>query len=55
MFAAHHSFNYSDLSNTAFDTMTALMDAVQCYELRYSNLDEALRVLEDLHSQVAVA
>jgi HprK-related kinase A len=53
MFAAHHSFNYSILSDTGFDTMTALMDAVQCYELKYSNLDEALRALDDLAAQVA--
>jgi len=51
MFAAHHSFNYGILSETGFDTMTALMDAVQCYELRYSNLDEALRAIEDLGAQ----
>jgi HprK-related kinase A len=53
MFAAHHSFNYNVLSETGFETMTALMDAVQCYELRYSNLDEALRALEDLGAQAA--
>jgi len=52
IFAAHHSFNYSVLSHTGFETMSTLLDAVDCFELRYSKLDEAIQAFEDLHAMV---
>lgn len=55
MFAAHHSFNYSLLSNMGFEAMTTLVDACRCYDLRYSDLDGALRAVEQLHKEVTAA
>jgi HprK-related kinase A len=52
MFAAHHSFNYSLLSKLGFSTLTRLMDSVECFDLRYSNLDEAMDAVEQLHGMV---
>lgn len=54
MFAAHHSFNYSVLSVSGFDTMKVLLDAVQCYDLRYSELDEAIDAINNIHAQVTL-
>lgn len=51
MFAAHHSFNYSLLSQTGFRAMETLLDEVECFDLKYSNLDEALSVMAALHSE----
>jgi len=48
MFAGLHSFNYSLLSQTGFDTMCSLMDAVSCYDLKFSDLDKAVQVIEKL-------
>ena len=48
MFAGLHSFNYSLLSQTGFDTMCTLMDAVSCYDLTFSDLDKAVQVIEKL-------
>ena len=50
--AAFHSFNYSLLAKTGFRAMQALLDAVQCYDLVYHDLDWALRNLDGLHRQV---
>jgi HprK-related kinase A len=52
MFAGHHSFNYSVLSEAGFDTMSTLLDAVRCYDLSYGDLDQALTAINDLHAQV---
>lgn len=54
MFAAHHSFNYSVLSAAGFDTMETLLDAVQCYDLRYSTLNEAIDAINNIHSRVTL-
>jgi len=53
MFAGLHSFNYGLLSQTGFETMCTLVDAVNCYDLTYSDLDEALRAIESLVSEVS--
>jgi len=53
MFAGLHSFNYGLLSQTGFETMCTLMDAVNCYDLTYSDLDEALLAIEKLVSEVS--
>jgi HprK-related kinase A len=51
IFAAHHSFNYSTLSSTGFATMAKLIDAMQCKELHYSDLQQAVRVVDELHTE----
>jgi HprK-related kinase A len=53
MFAGLHSFNYSLLSQTGFDTMCILMDNVSCYDLTFSELDKALQVIEKLLVEVS--
>ena len=53
MFAAHHSFNYSLLSEAGFRSMGRLLDAVDCYDLRYSQLDGALEFINELHAEVS--
>lgn len=52
MFAAHHSFNYSALSKTGFTAMERLMDAVECFDMRYSQLDDAVGFFNELHAEV---
>lgn len=52
MFAGLHSFNYSLLRKTGFQTMCTLMDAVTCFDLTYSDLDQALAAIERLMSEV---
>jgi HprK-related kinase A len=51
MFAGLHSFNYRLLAQTGFETMRTLMEAVNCYDLTYSDLDEALLTIEKLLSE----
>jgi len=53
MFAGLHSFNYSLLLQTGFDTMCTLMDAVSCYDLTFSKLDKAVQVIEKLMLEVS--
>ena len=53
IFAAHHSFNYSVLGEAGFDTMTSLVDAVGCFDLRYGNLDGAIATLTEMHAEVS--
>lgn len=38
---ASHAVNYSLLGQQGFETMSRLVDACDCYEFRYSDLDEA--------------
>jgi HprK-related kinase A len=54
MFAGVHSFNYDLLSTRGFETMSTLMDAVDCYDLHYSDLDQALKAINTLADQVEV-
>ena len=53
MFAAHHSFNYSLLMDKGFETMVELMDAVDCYDLHYGDLEQALQTIEKLFTDIA--
>ena len=46
--AATHSFNYSQLGREGFELNAALIESCDCWDFRYSRLDEALRVFEDL-------
>jgi len=48
MHAATHAFNYSLLGRLGFDLNAALVDACDCWDFKYSQLDEALPVLEQL-------
>lgn len=44
--AAADSFNYSMLGKEGFRALTGLIDKCDCYELSYSNLEEAIAVLD---------
>ena len=48
MFAGHHSFNYSVLSEEGFGTLAALTDSAESLNLRYGNLEQGLRAVERL-------
>lgn len=48
MHAASHAFNYSLLGRLGFALNAALIDACDCWDFRYSRLDDALRVFEDM-------
>jgi hypothetical protein len=49
LFTAYHAFNYSLLADTGFDTMCRLMDALECFDLRYSDLEQGVAALDRLH------
>lgn len=48
MHAASHAFNYSLLGRLGFDLNAALIDSCDCWDFEYSQLEEALRLFEDL-------
>jgi hypothetical protein len=48
MHLATHAFNYSLLGRLGFELNAALIDACDCWDFEYSDLDEALRVFEEL-------
>lgn len=48
MHAAGHAFNYSLLGRQGFELNAALIDACECWDFEYSELDEALRSFERL-------
>lgn len=50
IFAAHHSFNFSVLGEAGFEAMAHYVDGVDCFDLRYSDLDEAVAALDTLVS-----
>ena len=52
MFAGLHSFNYKLLGETGFDTMTQLMRSVNCFDLRYASLEQALAAVNHLEAEV---
>ncbi len=49
MATAEHSFNYSELSSRGFEALSKLMDEVNCYDLSFGDLDEAIAVITELH------
>lgn len=51
MFAGLHSFNYKLLGETGFSTMTKLMNSVDCFDIRYSSLEESLAVMDQLEEE----
>lgn len=48
MHNATHAFNYSHLGRLGFEMNAALIDACDCWDFEYSQLDDALRVFDDL-------
>jgi HprK-related kinase A len=48
MHNATHAFNYSLLGRLGFELNAALIDACDCWDFEYSELDDALRVFEEL-------
>lgn len=48
LFAAHHSFNFSVLGEPGFRAMAEYIDGVECYDLEYGELDEAIALLDTL-------
>lgn len=50
--AAYHSFNYSLLGRAGFNAMVTLIDAVDCYDLVYHDLEWAIRTFDELHKGV---
>lgn len=46
--AATHAFNYSLLGRRGFELNAALIESCDCWDFRYSRLDEALRSFEAL-------
>ena len=48
---ATHAFNYESLGFAGFETVKGLIERSSCWRLQYSNLDDAVRVLQDLSSQ----
>ncbi len=51
LMAATNAFNYEMLGETAFRAITELVKTCSCYRLSYSNLDEAINVLEQVAIQ----
>ena len=47
--------NYSSLLRAGFDTLVAVVDRCAHYELAYSDLEEAVRLISDLHQESRVA
>ena len=48
MDVADNSFNYSLLGIKAFNTLRNIVDSAQCYTFRYSRLEDAIEVFNDL-------
>ncbi|MBA6412718.1 HprK-related kinase A [Parahaliea sp. F7430] len=48
MFAAHHSFNYSLLGESGFDSMSRFIDNLECFDLHYGSIDQAHSAMESL-------
>lgn len=47
---ANNAFNYSVLGVEGFDILKKVVDRADCYSFKYSNLDEAIAVFEQLDS-----
>ncbi len=47
---ASHAFNYSLLGSLGFQRAAALMDACDCWDFEYGQLDDALRVFRELQA-----
>jgi HprK-related kinase A len=49
--AAYHAFNYSLLGKLGFESMVKLIDAVECYDLVYRDLDWAIKSVDELYAR----
>ncbi len=47
---ANNAFNYSVLGVEGFDILKKVVDRADCYSFKYSNLDEAIAVFEQLEA-----
>jgi HprK-related kinase A len=47
---ANNAFNYSVLGAEGFDILKKVVDRADCYSFKYSNLDEAIAVFEQLEA-----
>jgi HprK-related kinase A len=47
---ANNAFNYSVLGEEGFDILKKVVDRADCYSFKYSNLDEAIAVFEQLEA-----
>lgn len=45
---AEHAFNYELLGSTGFDLMATLIDRCECYDFRYSRLNDAIAMFDVL-------
>jgi HprK-related kinase A len=50
--AAYHAFNYSLLGRLGFESMVKLIDAAECYDLIYHDLDWAIKSMDKLYTQL---
>ncbi len=46
-----NSFNYMVLGRTGFEVLTQVIDASECYDFQYSNLNDAVAIFDDLISR----
>lgn len=51
IFLAENSFNYSILGEQGFETLGRTIDACECLDFSYSQLDDAIAVFERLHAE----
>jgi len=49
-----NAFNYSMLGVAGFNTVADLVETCDCYDYRYSNLDDAVADIDGLASAAAV-
>jgi HprK-related kinase A len=50
MLVASNAFNYELLGEAGFRTVSKLVARSRCFRLTYSNMDEAIAILENLHA-----
>jgi hypothetical protein len=43
-----NSFNYMALGRSGFEALSKVLDASDCYDFRYSQLDDAVAVFDEL-------
>lgn len=50
-FLTSNAVNYTAMLQVGFDTMTAIAERCKCFELTYSQLDEAIATIAELHAE----
>lgn len=51
IYLAQNAFNYSHLGRHGFDAGTALIRQSACYDFRYSRLEEAVQIFDQMAAQ----